>query len=405
MICSPRPVSAREPGPWGTGTARLGSATAHSTHDPGCNRPSRIGRRGGRSPGQGRACRSALVSSSVTTIAMSSPRSAASHRCKVARVKSRAARTDPAPVSGVRVAIRGRSLRPAGQASDDGRPLPRVRPAVSAASISQRQSVLSAWCAGRTAVAVRPACATPRERRCGPAFIARVGRPRWSWRPSGRGGASAPAGWPRGWRAGRGARVTAALPGGAVTVHSRHPGGPGNGRVPIPQHDRAGDPEAGCGLLASGASQPAEGVDTPADADRAGADVGLAERCRIGMPGDAGTHLAPHDRHPQLVADHGPLGDLGGGAGLRGGPSAAPGASLGGGPGPRRRAGVGGDPDPARRTGVRGRPGRARGIGLGRRPGRARGIGLGRRPGRARGIGLGGRPGQVRRLASAGPLA
>jgi len=205
MICSPRPVSAREPRPWGTGTARLGSATAHSTQDPGCSRPSRIGRRGGGSPGQGRACRSALVSSSVTTIAMSSPRSAASHRRRVARVKSRAAWTDPASVPGVHVTIRGWSPRPVRQASGAGCPLSRVRPAVSAASISQRQSLLSAGCAGCTAVAVRPACATPRERRCRPAFIARVGRP-WPWPPGARGAVLAPAGWrgDGGWRAGAG---------------------------------------------------------------------------------------------------------------------------------------------------------------------------------------------------------
>ena len=208
MICSPRPVSAREPRPWGTGTARLGSATAHSTQDPGCSRPSRIGRRGWGSSGQGRVCRSALVSSSVTTITMSSPRSAASQRRRVARVKSRAARTDPASVPGVRVAIRGRSVRPA---SGDGRPLPWIRPAVSAASISQRQSALSAWGTGCTAVAARSVCGTPQERRCRPAFIARVGRP-WSWRPNARGAVLASAsqrrdgGWPEGAGHGRAPR-------------------------------------------------------------------------------------------------------------------------------------------------------------------------------------------------------
>jgi hypothetical protein len=80
MICSPRPVSAKEPRVCGTGAARLGSATAHKTQDPGCSRPNRIGRIGrvGRvrrlgllSPDPGTACRSALVSSSETTIAMS----------------------------------------------------------------------------------------------------------------------------------------------------------------------------------------------------------------------------------------------------------------------------------------------------------------------------------------------
>ena len=70
-----------------------GSATAHSTQDPGWSRPSRIGRRGRGWRDRGRACRSALVTSSDTTIAMSGLRSARPHRCRVATVKSRAART------------------------------------------------------------------------------------------------------------------------------------------------------------------------------------------------------------------------------------------------------------------------------------------------------------------------
>src|SRR5271166_6638988 len=114
---------------------------------------------------------------------------------------------------------------------------------------------------------------------------------------------------------GSAAGVTAASPGagGAVAVHG---GGPGDGGVPVPQHDRAGGPEAGVGLLAPGAGQPAEDVDAPADADGAGAGVGLAERGGIGMPGDARPHLAPHDRHPQLIADHRPHGHLGTGSSL-----------------------------------------------------------------------------------------
>ena len=59
--------------------------------------------------------------------------------------------------------------------------------------------------------------------------------------------------------------------------------GPGEGHVPVPHRDRAGGPEAGVTLLAPGAGQPAEGVDGPARIDRAGAGVGFAERCRIGM--------------------------------------------------------------------------------------------------------------------------
>ena len=73
-----------------------------------------------------------------------------------------------------------------------------------------------------------------------------------------------------------------------------------------PTGRQVGGPEARVGLLASRAGQPAEGVDAPAGADRADAQVALAERGRIGVPGDAGTHLAPHDRDPQLIADHGP---------------------------------------------------------------------------------------------------
>jgi len=82
MMCSPRPVWSREPGVRGAGAAVPGSATAHSTQGPGCSRPSRIGRPGPVPPGPGRACRSALVSSSDTTIAMSGLRSAMPHRSR-----------------------------------------------------------------------------------------------------------------------------------------------------------------------------------------------------------------------------------------------------------------------------------------------------------------------------------
>jgi hypothetical protein len=94
-------------------------------------------------------------------------------------------------------------------------------------------------------------------------------------------------------------------------------GGPGDGHVPVPGHDLEGGPEPGVGLLAPGASQPAQGVDTPGDADRTGAGVGLAERRRIFVHGDARTHIALHDRRPQLIAYHGPLGSPGAGVGLR----------------------------------------------------------------------------------------
>jgi hypothetical protein len=72
---------------------------------------------------------------------MSWQRSAAFHRPKVATVKSRAAWMDPMPVPRVHVAIRGRQAQPAGAGSGNGRPLP-ARPAISAASISQRPPLL-----------------------------------------------------------------------------------------------------------------------------------------------------------------------------------------------------------------------------------------------------------------------
>jgi hypothetical protein len=85
------------------------------------------------------------------------------------------------------------------------------------------------------------------------------------------------------------------------------PGGSGHGRVTVPRDDLVAGPEVRVGLLAAGAGQSAEGVNAPACADRAGAQVTLAEGGRIGMRGDAaGAHLAPHDRHPELITDHGP---------------------------------------------------------------------------------------------------
>jgi hypothetical protein len=122
----------------------------------------------------------------------------------------------------------------------------------------------------------------------------------------------------RGIAAGGTAEVTAASQRGATG-----PGGPGEGCVPVPRRALAGGPERGVGLLAPGAGQPAEGIDAPASIDRAGPGVGLAERCRIGMPGDARAHLAPHDRHPQLITDHSPHGS----------PGRASGRGRGGGPG------------------------------------------------------------------------
>src|SRR5271157_3386463 len=95
-------------------------------------------------------------------------------------------------------------------------------------------------------------------------------------------------------------------PTGAVAGHGGNRDGAGEGHVRVPHRDRSGGPEPGVTLLAPGAGQPAEGVDAPAGTDRAGAGVGFAERCRIGIPADARAHLAPHDRHPQLITDHSP---------------------------------------------------------------------------------------------------
>ena len=139
MMCSPRPVSAREPGARGAGAACLGRR-------PRTARMARAvaGRAGSAARAayrrlRGRACRSALVSSSDTTITMSWLRSAVPHRYKVAEVKSRAVRTDPASAPSARVAIRGMPGLPAETGSGDGRQPPFARPAISAASISQRR--------------------------------------------------------------------------------------------------------------------------------------------------------------------------------------------------------------------------------------------------------------------------
>jgi hypothetical protein len=82
-----------------------------------------------------------LVSSSEITIAMSWLRSAMPQRCKVATVKSREVRTDPVSGPSVRVATRGRGSGPVETGPGDERQLPLVRPAISAASVSQRAPI------------------------------------------------------------------------------------------------------------------------------------------------------------------------------------------------------------------------------------------------------------------------
>jgi hypothetical protein len=126
------------------------------------------------------------------------------------------------------------------------------------------------------------------------------------------------------------AGVIAAFPGGGSAV-PRYGSDPGNGRVPVPRHDRISSPEADTGLLAVGARPSADGVDPPAGIDRAGTVVGFAERCGIGVPGDARPHLAPHDRHPQLIANHSAHSTCGAGSLLRAGSRLGTSSRLGAG--------------------------------------------------------------------------
>src|SRR5690242_17482659 len=129
--CSPRPDSPNQSGSLATGTSSLGSDTAHSTHGPGCSRPSRTGQRGQTAPGQGTVYRSALVSSSDTTTTMSSDRSPSTpQRRSVAAVKSRATRTDSAP----------RSAADASQCQSAARAVPHAKPAGTAVTAASDTS-------------------------------------------------------------------------------------------------------------------------------------------------------------------------------------------------------------------------------------------------------------------------
>ena len=138
-------------------------------------------------------------------------------------------------------------------------------------------------------------------------------------------------------------RVTAASPGGGAVAA---PGGRAARATAVYRSHRttglvAQKPGSVCWHWGRPAGQ---GVDAPAGADRAGPGVGLAERRGIGMPGDARTHLAPHDRHPQLIADHSPPGHLRAGSGLGAGTASARarlGRGLRRGHRPRPGAGVG----------------------------------------------------------------
>jgi hypothetical protein len=113
----------------------------------------------------------------------------------------------------------------------------------------------------------------------------------------------------------------------------------GRCRIAGAQPHRVSGPELAAALLASGARHPAERIHSPSGCDRTGADVGFAERSGIGMPGNTETHLAPHNRHSQLIADHRPRGNRYAGAivSARHGPSAGTGLDVG----PGLRAGMG----------------------------------------------------------------
>ena len=365
------PVEGAGPLPCPSGLARVGDRAQHA--GPGLQQaePDRRPRPGIAGPRQGMPSRighKLRHHDRVVWAALCMP-----HRCRMATAKSLAARTDPGSAPSARLAIRGRHAQRARAGSGDGQLL-RPRPAISAAGISQCRipGMTGALpsppgrChrASRTGVCTFPdrqilavltvparcrlaaAASSPGPGRiqdhaegmevptgcsaylpAGTGLIGReIGVP-FRLRPAGRGVA-----------AGSAARVTAAsqrgAAGGAVAGHGGDRDGAGEGHVPVPHRDRAGGPEPGIALLAPGAGQPAEGVDAPAGIDRAGAGVGFAERCRIGIPGDARAHLAPHDRHPQLITDHSP----------RRGPGRASGRGRGGVPGRDSGRGRGGGP-------------------------------------------------------------
>ena len=303
------------------------------------------------------------------------------HPCwgRMATAKSLAARTDPGSAPSARLAIRGRHAQRARAGSGDGRQLLRPRPAISAAGISQCRTP------GMTGALPSPPGQCHRASRTGVCtfpdhqilavlsvlarcrLAAAASSPGPGWIQDRAEGMEVPAGWSaylpagtgligreigvpfrlrpagRGIAAGSAARVTAAsqrgAAGGAVAGHGGNRDGIGEGHVPVPHRNRAGGPEPGVALLAPGAGQPAEGVDAPAGTDRAGAGVGFAERCRIGMPADARAHLAPHDRHPQLITDHSP--HRGPGRASRRGPGSGPSRDSAG-SGPGRGSGRGG---------------------------------------------------------------
>ena len=183
------------------------------------------------SPTARRACRSALVTISDTTIVMSSQRRTRPHRRRVATVNSRAAQTGPPSAPGARMVISGRQAQPLGAGSGNSRQSPPASPAMAAARVACAWIIRAdpGLTGGR---ALDGGCRGRSSRRRGHGMVAPRGRPRGH--------------------------------------HDRC--------GPVPRHDRPGRPETGRGLLASRTRQPAERIDTPAGADRPGTDVRLAER-------------------------------------------------------------------------------------------------------------------------------
>src|SRR5215813_8879639 len=95
---------------------------------------------------------------------------------------------------------------------------------------------------------------------------------------------------------------------GAISAMVRGHQGHHDGRCfPVLQRDGVGRPEPRAALLAFGACQPPQPVESPPGRERAGPDVGLAKRCRVGVVRNALCQLAPHDRYPELVANYSSL--------------------------------------------------------------------------------------------------
>jgi len=86
-------------------------------------------------------------------------------------------------------------------------------------------------------------------------------------------------------------------------------GAAAHGRRAVLPGQAVGEPQVRVALLAGGAYQAADGIMAPPGGERAGPDVGLAERGRVVIPPDAAGHLAPDGGPPERIAQYGPFGD------------------------------------------------------------------------------------------------